>query len=140
MAKTITQKIVFKNTSPKVLYELYMDSKKHSAATGSPAKMSSKVGGSFSVHDGYISGKNLHLLKDALIVQSWRGMDWDKADADSTFLINLEKKGKDTVLHAVHANLPEKHADGINKGWHDFYWKPWKQYLAGKKVKRPAGM
>ncbi len=30
MPKTIKQKIVFKNTKPKDLYDLYMDSKKHS--------------------------------------------------------------------------------------------------------------
>ncbi len=134
MSKTIRQKVLFKNTSPKALYELYMDSKKHSAATGAPAKISAKEGGDFSAHDGYINGKNLHLAKDQLIVQSWRGADWDKSDQDSVFMIRLEKKGKDTVLHAVHTNVPEKQAEGINKGWHDHYWKPWKKFLAGKPI------
>lgn len=140
MTKTITQKIVFKNTSPKALYDLYMNSKKHSIATGAPAKLSPKVGGAYSAHGGYITGKNLHLAKDALIVQSWRGMDWDKNEADSTFMISLEKKGKDTVVHAIHAHVPEKHVKGIDKGWHDHYWKPWKKYLAGKPIKKSPSM
>ena len=136
MTKTITQKVVFKNTPVKALYELYMDAKKHSLVTGAPAKITAKEGTTFSAHDGYIKGKNLQLIKDKLIVQSWKGQDWDKNDLDSTFIINFEQKGKDAVLRVTHANLPEKHADDIRKGWHDYYWKPWKQHLAGKKVIR----
>ena len=132
MAKTIVQKVVFKNTVPKALYELYIDAKKHSTVTGAPAIISTKEGTKFSAHGGYITGKNLQLVKDKLIVQAWRAEDWQKSDIDSTFIINLEQDGKDVILHAIHANLPDKHADEINKGWHDYYWKPWKKYLSGK--------
>ncbi len=140
MAKTITQKILFKNTSPKALYELYMNSKKHSAATGATAKISAKTGGDYSAHDGYINGKNLHLVKDELILQSWRASDWGKNDADSTWMMRFEKKGKNTVLHAVHFNVPDNQADGISKGWNEFYWEPWKKFLGGKTVKKNKTM
>ena len=40
MSKTIVQDVVFKNTTPKVLYELYMDGKKHSIATGASVLLS----------------------------------------------------------------------------------------------------
>lgn len=133
MAKAIIHKILFKDTSPEVLYHLYMDAKLHTIVTGAPAKISKKVGGSFSAHGDYISGKNLHLVKNELIVQTWRAVDWDKAVPDSIFIITLEPKANDTVLHAVHANLPDKAMADIDKGWHKHYWKPWKQYLAGKK-------
>jgi activator of HSP90 ATPase len=132
MTKTITQKVLFKNTTPKALYDLYMDAKKHTKATGAPAKISDKEGTKFSAHDGYITGKNLHLVKDKLIVQAWRGSDWNKDEMDSTFIIKLEPKGKDVVLQVTHANIPKKYADGIKKGWHEFYWEPWKEYLSGK--------
>ena len=138
MSKTIVQKVVFKNTTPKALYELYVDAKKHSLISGSPARINAKPGATFSVHGGYTTGKNLHLVKDRLIVQHWRAQDWGKNDIDSTFIIELEPKGKDVVLHAIHANLPDKHAAGINKGWHDYYWNPWKAHLAGKPIKRPS--
>jgi activator of HSP90 ATPase len=136
MTKTIVQKVLFTNTTPKALYELYMDAKKHAAITGAPAKISAKTGGTFSAHGSYIKGKNLHLKKNAAIVQTWRAEDWDKKEADSIFMIHLEPKGKNTLLHVVHANLPDKHAAGISKGWHDYYWRPWKQFLAGKPIKR----
>lgn len=137
MAKTIVQKLVFKNTKPGVLYNLYMDARKHSMIAGSPAKISSKLGSSYSVHGGYITGKTLHLVRGKQIVQTWRGSNWTKDDVDSTFIINLEPKGKDVVLHAIHANVPDKHAGHLAKGWHDHYWNPWKQHIAGKTITRP---
>lgn len=137
MAKTIVQKLVFKNTKPNILYNLYMDAKKHSMISGAPATIYAKAGTSYSVHGGYIKGKTLHLVKDKLIVQTWRGADWNKSDVDSTFIINLEQKGRDVVLHAIHANVPDKHAAHLAKGWHDHYWNPWKQHLAGKTITRP---
>ena len=140
MAKTIVQKIVFKNTTPKDLYDLYMNAKKHTKATAAPAEISNKEGAKFSAHGGYITGENLKLVKDQLIVQSWRGADWDKKDHDSTFMIHLEPKGKNVTLHAVHSNVPDKQADGIDKGWHSHYWEPWKQYLAGTPIAKPVGM
>jgi activator of HSP90 ATPase len=138
MSKTIVQKIVFKNTTAHVLYDLYMNAKKHSMVSGAPAKITTKEGSKYAVHGGYITGKNLRLVKDRLIVQTWRALGWEKNDLDSTFIIELEPKGKDVVLHAIHANLPDKHVASIDKGWHDHYWSPWKMYLAGKPIKRPV--
>lgn len=137
MTKTIVQKVVFKNTTAKALYELYMDEKKHSAVTGGPAKITAKEGAKYSVHGGYIAGKNLHLIKDKLIVQTWRAQGWDKDDIDSIFMIKLEPKGKDVILQMVHANIPNKQVEGIKKGWNSHYWEPWKKHLAGKKVVAP---
>lgn len=62
MSKTIYQKIIFKNSNTKELYDLYMDSKKHSIATGAPANISPKEGGRYSAYGNYIKGKNLQLL------------------------------------------------------------------------------
>ena len=140
MTKTLVQKIVFKNTTPKALYELYMDTKKHSVATGAPAKLSDKVGGKYSVHGGYITGKNLQLVKNRQIIQTWRAMGWDKDDLDSTFIINFHPKGKDVILEMVHANVPVKHADGIKKGWNTHYWEPWKKYISGKPIEKSPAM
>lgn len=138
MAKTISHKVVYKRTTPKALYDLYMNAKKHSLIAGSPVKISAKEGAGFSAHGDYITGTNLKLIKDKLIVQTWRGMNWEKTDPDSIFIIMLEPKGKDVILHAVHANLPDAHADSIDKGWYDHYWNPWKQFLADKPITRPV--
>ena len=140
MPKTIRQKILFKNATTKNLYDLYMDSKKHSAATGAPASISPKEGGRYSAHGNYIKGKNLQLIKNKLIVQTWRGAGWDKNWVDSTFIICLEQKGNDVVLYATHANVPDSEYDGMNRGWHEHYWTPWKKYLSGNPISESIKM
>jgi activator of HSP90 ATPase len=134
MSRSITQKILFKNTTPKALYTLYLNAKKHSVATGAGASISNKTGDKFSAHDGYITGQNIYLVKDKLIVQSWRTKEWDKKEGDSIFIICLEPKGKNVILHMIHAKLPDKHADSINSGWRTYYWEPWKKFLAGNPI------
>ena len=108
------------------------------AAKPSAAKINAKEGAPFTAAGGYITGQNLKMVKDSMIVQSWRGADWNKKDPDSTFMLHLEPKGKNVVLHVVHSNIPDKQADGIDKGWYTFYWDQWKRYLAGKPLQKPA--
>jgi activator of HSP90 ATPase len=138
--KTLTQKVVFKNTTPDELYEMYMDARMHSMLTGAPAKITRKEGASYSAHGDYIKGKNLHLIPGKLIVQTWRGSDWKKSDLYSVFMLQFEKKGNDAVLNMVHANLPDDQADGIKSGWTDYYWEPWKTHLSGQKPKKKKPM
>jgi activator of HSP90 ATPase len=128
--KTIVQKIVFK-APPKELFELYMDSKKHSLISGgAKAVLSRKAGGSFSVHGGYCKGKNLLLVPNKMIVQTWRASNWSKSDLDSIFILTFEKVSGGTEVTMVHADVPDKEAKHLTKGWHDHYWTPWKKYLA----------
>ena len=64
MPRTIIHDIVFKNTTPKDLYDLYMNSKKHTIATGAPATISTREGEKFSAHDAWITGENIKLVKN----------------------------------------------------------------------------
>jgi len=57
MTSVIEQSVSFPKVDPADLYELFMDSAKHSAATGMPAKISRKVGGKWSAFGGMILGK-----------------------------------------------------------------------------------
>lgn len=138
MSKTILQDVLFKNTSPAALYSIYMNGEKHTVATGAPADITDKEGSNFSAHSGYITGKNLQLIKDKLILQAWRAQSWSSNDVDSTFIIYLEPKGKDTLLHAIHANVPDDAFDGLNSGWHKMYWEPFRLYLAGTPISKAS--
>ena len=129
MSKTITQTITFKNSTPEILYGIYTDSKKHSAATGGKAVIKNKIGTKFSSWDGYITGVNLHLVAGKTIIQTWRSADFKSIDTDSILILNFSTKGNDTVVEMIHANVPDKQAAGLKKGWNDFYWKPWEKYL-----------
>src|ERR1017187_2660765 len=126
--KTIIQKIKFK-ASPKLLFEMYMDSKKHSAITGGKAALNRKIGGKFSAHGGYCWGKNLMIVPNKMIVQTWRAADWTKKDLDSIFILALEPAKGGGLITMVHANVPDRHAGHLNQGWKDHYWKRWESYL-----------
>jgi activator of HSP90 ATPase len=133
MTPVIEQSVSF-NATPAKLYELFMDSAKHSAATGMPAKVSRKVGGKWSAFGGMILGKNLVLIPNRRIVQAWRSSEWKKADPDSLLVVGFEKAaGSDTTVHLVHVGVPSYDHQGVTQGWVKFYWDPWKVYLAARK-------
>lgn len=132
MTKTFTQNIVFKNVDAKSLYELYLNQEKHSDVTNAVAKIEAKENTEFSAYDEYITGKNLQLIPNVLIVQSWRASDWEDDDIDSTFIIQFEQQGKDVLMNITHANVPDIHAASLDKGWHEHYWDLWKAHLNSK--------
>jgi activator of HSP90 ATPase len=134
---TIIQKIVFKNTTTKQLYDLYMNAKLHGHITDAPVKISEKPGSKLDVFGGYITGKTLQTVKNKLIVQQWHAADWNANASDSAFVLSFEQKGKNAILNVFHGNVPDVKANSLDKGWHDHYWNPWKQYLAGKPITRP---
>ena len=132
MTPVIEQTVSFSAT-PAKLYELFMDSAKHTAATGMPAKVSRKVGGKWSAFEGMILGKNLVLLPKKMIVQTWRSSEWKKADPDSILVVTFEKSASgEGQVHLVHVGVPKYDHEGVTKGWPKFYWEPWKEYLISR--------
>jgi activator of HSP90 ATPase len=113
---------------PKRLFEIYTDSKKHSAATGSKASVSRKVGGEFAAFDDMLSGRNL-VIPNRLIVQAWRAAHWKKTDLDSILILNFSKVAGGGRIDLVHVNVPDYDYEGVSLGWPKYYWKPWKRYL-----------
>jgi activator of HSP90 ATPase len=127
MSRPIKQTVVFK-ASPHAVYEALMDSATHAAFSGSVASISREVGGEFNAYDGYISGKNLELVPDRKIVQSWRAVDWpDGHFSTVTFLFIPIAEG--TQLDFTHTGIPEGEEAAFEEGWIDNYWEPMKEYL-----------
>lgn len=128
--KNIKQEVIF-NVSPHEVYETLMDSKKHSDATCEGAEVSREVGGEFSVQSDYATGKNLELVPDKKIVQSWHASDWPEGHYSKvTFALSKDQKG--TKLTFTQSDVPEEFCDDISQGWIDFYWEPMKKYFAKK--------
>ncbi len=127
MPKTIEQKVKF-NLAPEKLFEIYMDSKKHTQACGYKTYINPTVGGNFSLPP-YHHGKFLALVPTKLIVQTWRENDWKKTDLDSILILSFSKILGGGQINLVHANLPENVSQTINRGWHKHYWKPWRVYI-----------
>lgn len=118
--KTLHQTIVFKATAHDI-YEALMDSKKHSAFTDSQAAISRRIGGSFKTYDGYATGKNLELIPDKKIVQTWRATDWPK-DHYSTVTFLFSEKGGKTTLEFTQTEIPAEAYPEIQQGWQEWYW------------------
>jgi activator of HSP90 ATPase len=127
MSKLIKQTVTFKAT-PHEVYEVLMDSKKHTAFTGSKASLSRVGGGKFSAYDGYIAGKNIELVPDKKIVQDWRAVDWP-GDYFSRITFEFTAIQEGTRLDFTHADVPEGTEEEFTQGWIDNYWEPMKRYL-----------
>jgi len=125
--KNIKQGIMIK-ASAHAVYEALMDSKQHAKFTGEPAKISRSVGGSFTAYGDYASGKNLELVKDKKIVQSWRASDWPEGHySEITYLLKPAKNG--TKLMFSQKGIPTKEVKSVADGWKMYYWQPLKQML-----------
>ncbi len=125
--KTIRQSVTFKAT-PHDVYEVLMDSKKHSALTGSDAKISRAVGGKFSAYGGDLEGENLELIQDSKIVQTWRESDFPEGHY-SKITVSLKSVPGGTRLSFTQTGVPEERYEDIKQGWYDYYWDPMKVML-----------
>ena len=127
--KSIEQEIKIKGT-PHEIYEVFMDTKKHSKLTESKAKVSRKIGGSFSIFEGALSGKNVELIQDKKIVQTWRGdgENWPKGYY-STITLIFEPDDKGTLIKFTHVDIPEASYESVKEGWETYYWEPLKEML-----------
>lgn len=128
----IKQKVLISNSSPKSVYKALLSSKEHTLFTGSPAKISAAVGRKFSTWDGYISGRNVSLVKGKKIEQEWRTTEFPEGYGSSILRITLRKKGDGTEITMIHSKVPASQVDRYDKGWYSAYWDPMKQYFGGK--------
>lgn len=127
MGKTIKHSVHF-DATPHDVFDALMDSKKHAEFTGADARIDRKVGGTFSVWDGYANGRTLELVEDRKIVQTWRADDWpDGHESSVTFELNADDKG--TQLNFTHENIPDNCVQDIETGWKDYYWEPMKEFF-----------
>ena len=114
--------------SIEAIYNAWLDSDEHAKMTGSPARISSEVGGSFEAWDGYIEGKNLELEAPRRILQLWRTSEFNDTEQDSRLEILLEPEADGTRVTIRHSNLPE-HGMQYKQGWIDAYFRPMMEYF-----------
>jgi len=127
--KSFEQEIKIRGT-PHEIYEVFMDAKKHSKLTEGKAKVSREIGGSFSIFEGALSGKNVELIQDKKIVQTWRGdgENWPKGYY-STITLIFKPDDKGTLIKFTHVDIPEASYESVKEGWETYYWEPLKEML-----------
>jgi activator of HSP90 ATPase len=117
------------NVSAATLYNSWLDSAQHSAMTGGEANTSAQVGDEFDAWNGYITGKNLALIPNKRILQSWRTTEFEAGDKDSQVEILLEEIDGQTRLTLIHTNLSEA-GEQYKLGWQEHYFAPMKEYFS----------
>lgn len=128
--KAITQEIDFPNTAASTLFELYTNAEKHQKVTGASATITDKLGEPFNLYNGFCFGENIEIKPNQLIIQSWRTENWIIDADDSTVIIRFVEDEKGTTVYLTHADIPEVLAESLKKGWEDFYWNKWKEFLS----------
>jgi activator of HSP90 ATPase len=131
MPKTIQQTVTLPAPAEK-LFDMYLSPKLHAEITGGPVTISRIAGTKFRAFGGMISGKTLQVVPKRLIIQSWRGKDWKPEDLDSTLIISFLPDKEGGRIELIHVNVPEYDYEDVNKGWENYYWKPWREYLRKK--------
>jgi len=116
------------SASPEQVYDAWLDGPLHSQMTGSPATGSKEVGEAFTASDDYIRGKNVELVPNEKIVQSWRTIEFDQDDEDSRLEIDLKPSTEGCELTLKHSNIPEGHIE-YEQGWVDHYFDPMQAYF-----------
>ncbi len=135
---TIRQSVVLPGP-PDEVYRALMTTKGHEGFTGAPARISSRVGGSFMAWGGYIHGKNLELVPGRRIVQSWRpGEDgWPSRHLSKVSFV-LVRARNGTRLRFTHSGVPLDHVGHLSDGWKESYWQPLAKYLRSLRTKTRA--
>ena len=113
---------------PSEIYNGFLDSEIHTNMTGGTAIASMIENEDFSAWDGYISGKNIRLVQDKEITQTWRTSEFNENDADSELTILLNPINGGTELTLIHSNIPDGQAN-YKKGWEEHYFSPMLEYF-----------
>lgn len=140
-SEAIHQEITFK-ASPHAVYEALGNSQQFDALTrlsdavtlvtaadAKPTSISREVGGPFILFGGYITGRNLEMLSDERLVQSWRAGGWRAGDYSIVKFV-LAANDADTNLIFDHRGFPEGEGKHLARGWYTHYWEPLAKYLA----------
>jgi activator of HSP90 ATPase len=110
--------------SCETVYTTLMNAKSHADLIDSDAAIEDKPGTEFSMWEGYITGKNLELVKGSFIRQSWRTADFPEESPDSMLEIRLVELDGRTKLTLVHSEIPDGQGEEYKQGWFDFYFDP----------------
>ena len=126
MNKVIEQQILFKGSTAEQLFDIFVNPKKHSEIHhGAEAIISSTEGEGFSLINGNLTGKNLQIIPNRMIVQSWRGSVWEESDLDSILGMIFTNTPKGGKIHMIHAFTPVQ----FNQLWKEVYWDPIRAFL-----------
>ena len=113
---------------PERVYEALLDQRQFAAFSEAPAEIERVPGGSFTLVRGRVTGRNIELIPNQLIVQAWRVVPWE-AGIYSIVRFKLCAKGNGTRLVLDHSGFPPEDLVARGRGWRRVYFDPLRKYL-----------
>lgn len=98
------------------LFVALVDESRVQAYTQAETKIDSKVGGTFSMFGGHVSGVFKELVPHERIVMAWRFRDWTEG-LFSNVTITLTQTESDTKLQLVQTGVPTSDIERTREGW-----------------------
>jgi activator of HSP90 ATPase len=93
-------------------------------APGAKATMiSDEVGAPFTLFGGYITGRNLEVVRNQRLVQAWRAGSWDPGEY-SVVRFELQSHGSHCTVAPDQRGFPDKQGSSLAYGWRVHYWEP----------------
>ena len=77
---------------------------------------------------GYITGRQIELVPDELIVQAWRVGSWGRG-VYSIAKFELIAQGSGTQIVFDHTSFPKGEAEHLASGWQEHYWDPLLKFM-----------
>lgn len=109
--------IILENISPHFLFELFLDSEKHSKFTQQSSHISRKVNGKFSYFNGIIEGSIVQLTQDQKIVQKWRLQSWSP-EHYSFLILTFRGLKVGTKVIFQQQNIPNSSYQFLSTAWY----------------------
>ncbi|MEK7631662.1 MAG: SRPBCC domain-containing protein [Patescibacteria group bacterium] len=118
------------NASPKDVFDALTNSKALAEWSGE-GSVSKKVGGLFTMFDGWVEGKVLTYKPGKELAYTWKTSEWPEAWATSEVRYAFTAVKNTTKITLIHSNLPNaKEAKDHKTGWVEHVFEPLEKYLA----------
>ena len=114
--------------NPARVYQALVDATEFAKLSGAPATGTAAEGGSFSLFGGHITGRQIELVPNRLVVQAWRAKTWP-AGVYSIARFELQGDGSKTRVVFDHDGFPADMKDHLTAGWISNYWEPMHKLL-----------
>ncbi len=88
-----------------------------------PTKISTAVGGEFTLFGGFVTGRNMELVPNVRIVQAWRENEWSPG-VYSIVRFQLAAEAGGTKILFDQAGFQADAGPHLTVGWQENYWKP----------------
>jgi uncharacterized protein YndB with AHSA1/START domain len=115
--------------SPNAIYAAWMDSRRHSAITGSVAVINPWVGGRVTARARFIEATHVKLETGKRILLAWRTQDFPADAPDSQVDVLLQPAAGGTKVSIQHSQIPAGHAAAAREIWRSLYLDPMKRYF-----------